>query len=316
MSLRRLLSPLLVLALLATTSVAFGQELPPKEREVSAKVAKRLQLAAQAIRFVKRGIPHSGNQSSALLATQGNSHYRMRLARQTSVGSRVPEMAGMASKDRLAAKGAVIACTSGGNCGENATLALHYLKGLGIEGQTFTKAGVKGVDHAFVLIGDLKNDPLHEIVVVDTWVTKAQPLLYTDFVFQKGRDGIRTFDVAKNISKEEGNRTRQNRRKMTRGLRKSFKSSPSPLMTQTTTKINDIPGVWNQVHAAKYKFSYTTKDSSNKLKKVRFTQAFAKDIPPELRRAHRVNRATTPRQGRTTRARTRTRQQPTRTRVR
>jgi len=292
MSFQRYLSPLVVLAIaFAASGTASAQELPPMEREVSPKVAKRLQLAAQAIRFVKRGIPNSGNQQEALLKTQGNSHYRMKLARTTSVGSRTPENAGLAAKDSLAAKSAVIACTSGGNCGENATLALHFLKGLGT-GQTLTKAGVEGVDHAFVLIGDLKNDPLHEIVVVDTWVTHSQPLLYTDFVFKKDRAQIRTFETATTKGKAEGNKTRQNRRKMTKALRVSMKKNPSPLMTQTTAKPNDLPGIWNQPHAANYKFSYVTKDASNKTSRVKFTQAFSKDIPKDVLKAHRTGRAT------------------------
>ncbi len=287
MSLQRYLTPLLVLAIaFGAASTALAQELPPMEREVSPKVAKRLQLAAQAIRFVKRGIPNSGNQQEALIKTQGNSHYRMRLARSTSVASRSPENAGLASKDPLAAKSAVIACTSGGNCGENATLALHFLKGLG-SGQTLTMAGVEGVDHAFVLIGDLKNDPLHEIVVVDTWVTHSQPLLYTDFVFKKDRSQIRTFETATTKGKEEGNKTRQNRRKMTRALRASFKKNPSPLMKQTTAKPNDLPGIWNQPHAAEYKFSYVTKEGNTKTR-VKFTQAFAKDIPKDVVKARRT----------------------------
>ncbi len=291
MSLKRYLAPLLVLAIAFAATSASAQELPPKEREVSAKVAKRLQLAAQAIRFVKRGIPHSGNQQEALLKTDGNSHYRMRLARSTRVASATPENAGLAGKDPLAARSAVIACTSGGNCGENATLALHYLKGLGT-GQTLTKAGVEGVDHAFVLIGDLKNDPLHEIVVVDTWVTHSQPLLYTDFVFKKERSKIRTFEVATTKGKAEGNKTRQSRRTMTRALRAAMKKKPNPLMTKTTATPNDLPGTWNQPHAANYKFSYVTKDANSKTRRVKFTQAFAKDIPKEVTRAHRTSRAT------------------------
>lgn len=284
---------------------ASAQSLPDKEREVSPKVAERLRLASQALRFVRKGIPFSGNQQEALLKTQGNSHYRMKLTRSTSVGGRVPEMSGLAAKDRLAATSATIATTCGGNCGENASLALHFLKGLGSK-QTFTKAGVQGVDHAFVLIGDIKNDPFHEIVVVDAWVTHPQPLLYSDFVFKKERSLIKTIEVALPTTKAAANETRQARRTMTRGLRKSFKANPSPLMTQTTTKPNDLPGVWNQSHAANYKFKYVVRGESGKLKPVRLTYAFAKDIPAELRKRHRT-RTRSPQAGRAVRQRTATR---------
>ena len=303
-------STLLALTFSLVASSASGQTLVEKEREVSPKVAARLRLASQALRFVRKGIPYSGNQQEALVKTKGNSHYRMQLARSTTVAGRVPDMRGMAAKDPLAARGAVIACTGGGNCGENATLALQFLKGVGAN-QTFTKAGVEGVDHAFVLIGDLKNDPFHEIVVVDAWVTHPQPLLYSDFVFQKERSKIRTFEVVKPSTKAAANEARQARRTMTRGLRKSFKAKPSPLMTKTTAKPNDLPGIWNQPHAGKFKFKYTVRGENGKLKPVRLTYALSKDIPAELKKRRRTTvRTTTGGRVRTPRARTATRQQP------
>ncbi len=308
-----MLPTLLAVTFSLVATSASAQELPEKQREVSPKVAERLRLASQALRFVRKGIPFSGNQQVALQKTQGNSHYRMQLTRSTSLGARVPGMAGLASKDRLAAQSATIACTGGGNCGENATLALHFLKGLG-SAQTFTKAGVQGVDHAFVLIGDIKKDPFHEIVVVDAWVTNPQPLLYSDFVFKKERSQIRTFEVALPSTKAKAQETRQARRAMTRGLRKSFKANPSPLMTKTTTKVSEIKGVWNQAHAANYKFKYVVKGEGGKLKPVRLTHALAKDIPAEFKKRHRTTPRTTqrarvvrPRAAGTTRTRTRAR---------
>lgn len=264
-----------LILMMATTTRA--NELPVKERRVSAKVAERLRLAARALRFVKRAVPYAGNQLPALLATKGNSYFRSEMARELWIPARVPSTQKLADSDKLAAQAAVIACTRGGRCGENAALAFHYLKGLGTN-QTITSAGVKGVDHAFVLIGDLKKDPLREIVVVDPWVTKAQPILFSDFVFKKKRSEIEAFDVAQKLTKEEAKRSRQARRTLTRALRKSLKESPHPSQTKTVQDPSALPGIWNQSSSAHYKFRYLVRDGW-RLKPLRLTSVFTKIYP-------------------------------------
>ncbi len=257
-----------LLTLPATEAAADDREVV--HSEVSPKVAARLKLAAQAIRFVKRGIPKAGNQHEHVYDTKGNSYYRTQATRTTRIGNRVesPALKALASKDPLAAKAATIAATSGGNCGEHSVLAMHYLSGLDT-GQTLTRAGVQGVDHAFVLIGDLKNDPLHEIVVVDAWVTNPQPLLYSDFSFKKERSKILTFDVVKKV----GNTTRQARRALTRGLRASFAKRPEPLLKKTTADHKNLKGLWFQEHASQKNHKYQVKGSKGALKNVKLTSA-------------------------------------------
>ena len=280
----------LLLALPATEAAADDREVV--HSEVSEKVAARLKLAAQAIRFVKRGIPKAGNQHEHIYDTKGNSYYRTQAARRTNISSRVesPALKSLASKDPLAAKAATIAATSGGNCGEHSVLAMHYLSGLDT-GQTLTRAGVEGVDHAFVLIGDLKNDPLHEIVVVDAWVTDPQPLLYSDFSFKKERSKIRTFDVVKNV----GNKTRQARRALTRGLRASFAKRPEPLLKKTTADHANLKGLWYQEHASQKNHKYQVKAKDGTLKKVKLTSAILikKTGEPAVKRSPSA-RVTTP----------------------
>jgi hypothetical protein len=276
----------LLLALPASQAAADSREVVVTE--VSPKVAERLQLAAKAIRFVKRGIPKAGNQHEHVYDTKGNSHFRMIATRRTSIGSRVqsPELKALAAKDRLAASAATIAATKGGNCGEHSVLSMHYLSGLNT-GQTLTRAGVEGVDHAFVLIGDLKKDPLHEIVVVDPWVTNPQPLLYSDFSFKKERSKIKTFDVVKNV----GNKTRQARRALTRGLRASFAKNPEPLLKKTVADTKDIQHLWYQEHASQKNHKYTVKGKDGKVKPVKFTSAVKiKEAgePAVKRTTHRV----------------------------
>jgi hypothetical protein len=262
---------LLLVALLAIpASEAAADDREVVFSEVSPKVAARLKLAAQAIRFVKRGIPKAGNQHEHVYDTKGNSYYRTQATRQTRIGARVesPALKTLASKDPLAARAATIAATSGGNCGEHSVLAMHYLSGLDTK-QTLTRAGVQGVDHAFVLIGDLKNDPLHEIVVVDAWVTNPQPLLYSDFSFKKDRSQIRTFDVVKNV----GNKTRQARRALTRGLRASFAKRPEPLLKKVTADHKNLKGLWFQEHASTKNHKYKVKGADGKVKNIKLTRA-------------------------------------------
>jgi hypothetical protein len=267
---QRICTIFLVALLSMPASEAAADDREVATSEVSPKVAARLKLAAQAIRFVKRGIPHAGNQHEHVYDTKGNSYYRTQATRTTRIGNRVesPALKTLASKDPLAAKAATIAATSGGNCGEHSVLAMHYLSGLDTK-QTLTRAGVQGVDHAFVLIGDLKNDPLHEIVVVDAWVTNPQPLLYSDFSFKKDRSKILTFDVVKNV----GNKTRQARRALTRGLRASFAKRPEPLLKKTTADHKNLKGLWFQEHASTKNHKYQVKDSKGKLKNVKLTSA-------------------------------------------
>ncbi len=293
MRVTRPISVILLIALLAmpaTEAAADDREVVISE--VSPKVAARLKLAAQAIRFVKRGIPKAGNQHEHIFDTKGNSYYRTQATRRTNIGSRVesPTLKALAGKDRLAASAATIAATKGGNCGEHSVLAMHYLSGLDT-GQTLTRAGVQGVDHAFVLIGDLKNDPLHEIVVVDAWVTNPQPLLYSDFSFKKERSKILTFDTVKEV----GNKTRQARRALTRGLRASFAKRPEPLLKKVSADHKNLKGLWYQEHASQKNHKYKIKGSDGKLKNIKLTRAIAvkKVGEPAVKRSPSTRTATT-----------------------
>ena len=153
-------------------------------KEVSPKVAERLKLAARAIRFAEKAIPFAGNQHEALFATEGNSLNRTKVTRSQEMRRRssAAQTATRTGNDTLAAGAATIACTAGGNCGEYSKMSMHYLAGLN-SGQTITRASVQGVDHAFVLIGDLKNDTPHENVVADAWVTHGKPVLWTCLLY-------------------------------------------------------------------------------------------------------------------------------------
>ena len=84
----------------------------------------------------------------------------------------------------------------GGNCGEHGRITYEFLKSLG-KGQQITLAAKQGLDHAFVLIGDLsetdgkKNEPDSEIAVADAWPTAPGPTLWEDhFAYTSKRSEI------------------------------------------------------------------------------------------------------------------------------
>lgn len=90
---------------------------PVVRTKASPAVMERIKLARDAITFTKREIPKQGNMRPVVHATKGNSHRRMSLTRQIS-----PSLA-----TRSTSYAAAVACTRGGNCGEHALLAKHYL---------------------------------------------------------------------------------------------------------------------------------------------------------------------------------------------
>ncbi len=253
-----------------------------KERIVSPKVAERLRLAAQTIRFVKRAVPEAGNQKDSIERTDGNSYKRLRVTRNTNVATRVPALADLAASDHVASRAAVIACTGGGNCNEIAMMSFQYLKGRGVN-HTITRAGSEGLDHLFVLIGDLKHDKPSEIVVVDPWVTHPQPLLLTDFKFAHKDHPLQVFNVEKPSTKERGQKSRQARRTMTKALAASFKAKPNKiLVAKMDPRMQERKSgeFWQNPHSSQgdIRFSYkvaTVVNGETVLRPVKFTHPFA-----------------------------------------
>ena len=253
-----------------------------KERIVSPKVAERLRLAAQAIRFVKRAVPEAGNQLDSLERTGGNSYKRMRVARNTNVVTRVPSMGDLAATDHEASRAAVIACTGGANCNGVSMMSFQYLKGRGVDHQ-ITRVGTKGLDHLFVLIGDLKHDKRSEIVVVDPWVTHPQPLLLTDFLFAGKEHPLQVFNIEKPSNKKRGQKSRQARRTMTKALAASFKAKPNKnLVAKLDPRIQKKKKgeFWKNPFSsrAEMRFRYTVATKVNGkevLQPVKFTHPFA-----------------------------------------
>jgi hypothetical protein len=155
------------------------------EKTVSAKAQNRLNLAADAIAATKRAIAHQGNQTPSLQATKMNSKYRLQAMRDPRAWEYTPEARSLASKNQEADVAAKADLAHGGNCGEHSWVAYHYLREHAA-GEVINRVAPSWIDHAFVILGDLKKDKDNELVVSDPWVNKPMACLWEDNAFNSG----------------------------------------------------------------------------------------------------------------------------------
>lgn len=155
------------------------------EKTVSAKAGNRLNLAADAIAATKRAIAHQGNQTPSLSATNMNSKYRLMAMRDPRAWEYTPEARALASKNTEADVAAKADLAHGGNCGEHSWVAYHYLREHAA-GEIINRVAPGWIDHAFVILGDLKKDTDAELVVSDPWVNKPIACLWEDNTFNQG----------------------------------------------------------------------------------------------------------------------------------
>lgn len=154
------------------------------DKTVSQKAMTRLNLAADAIAATKRAIQFQGNQIPALQATNLNSLARLKVMRTNAAWEYTPEAAALASKNKEADVAARADIAHGGNCGEHSWVAYHYLREHA-SGETINRVSPSYIDHAFVIIGDLKKDPDGDLAVSDPWVNQPVSCLWEDH-FAKG----------------------------------------------------------------------------------------------------------------------------------
>lgn len=151
-----------------------------EKKEVSTKVMGRLQLAADAIAETKKAIPKQGNQVEALQSSRMNSKYRLEVMRDDSMWEYTNEtsrrLANQHFEAQLAAKADV---AHGGNCGEHAFLAYHYLREHA-KGEKIAVSSSGELDHQFTVIGDQSKESASEMVVSDPWVMKPTACLWED----------------------------------------------------------------------------------------------------------------------------------------
>ncbi len=157
------------------------EELELPKKEVSATAAGRLDLARKAITATKSVLSFgAGNQVEALKATKLNSMARLQVMREDSYWELAPEVRGLAAANPEALIAAKADLAHGGNCGEHAWVAYHYLRQHGA-GQHIQVSAKEGLDHAFVLIGDIQGtDKDADVAVADPWPTRARACLWED----------------------------------------------------------------------------------------------------------------------------------------
>src|SRR6185295_18301095 len=148
-------------------------------------------MAADAIAATKKAIQHQGNQIPSLQSTKLNSAFRLTVMRSKDCWEyTTAESKQLALENDEADVAAKADLAHGGNCGEHASVAFHYLR-LHAKGQPIQHAAKAGLDHAFVLIGDLKADTDADIAVSDPWPNNPTACLWEDhFAFTPDRKKI------------------------------------------------------------------------------------------------------------------------------
>ena len=163
------------------------------KKSVSGKAAGRLEHAKKAIEHTKALLNFgAGNQVEALRDSKFNSNYRLSVMRDWKCWIIAPQVRALAAANREALTAAKAALAHGGNCGEHAQVAFDYLRVHAV-GESINRTDVEGLDHAFILMGDMSADKDDELVVSDPWPTKAKACLWEDhFAWEADRGKINT----------------------------------------------------------------------------------------------------------------------------
>jgi hypothetical protein len=167
------------------------------DKQVSNNALVRLQMAKGAMELTKTVLSFgAGNQVKALQASKMNTFYRTKLARNTHYWHVDPSVNDMITADPGAYAAARAYVAKGGNCGEHARIAYEFLKRLA-KGQRLNLSSKKGLDHAFVILGDLSSadgtpkEPDTDLAVADAWPTKPTATVWPDhFAYTSKRDDI------------------------------------------------------------------------------------------------------------------------------
>lgn len=150
-------------------------------KTVSGKAGARLAHARAAIEHTKKVMKFgAGNQASALRATNFNSYFRLKVMRTDRFWEIDESVREVAARNPAALTAAKADIAHGGNCGEHATVAFDFLRATA-RGQQFQMCAKSGLDHAFVIIGDLgSSDTDADLVVSDPWPTAPTACLWED----------------------------------------------------------------------------------------------------------------------------------------
>ncbi len=151
-----------------------------EEKKTSGKAMRRLGLAQNAIKHTKEVFEYgAGNQAEALRATNFNSYYRMRVMRNDRYWNLTSSVEPIARSNPEALTAAKADIASGGNCGEHADVAFDYLRVHAV-GETINLSDKTGLDHAFVILGNVPAETDDQLAVSDPWPTAPTATLWED----------------------------------------------------------------------------------------------------------------------------------------
>ncbi|TVQ91664.1 MAG: DUF4157 domain-containing protein [Deltaproteobacteria bacterium] len=151
------------------------------KKAVSAQAMGRLALSANAIKHTEQVMSEGrGNQYEDLKASNFNSYFRMAAMRDPECWHISPSVMHLARAHPDALTHAKAGLAQSGNCGEYAAVAMDYLR-VNAAGEHLHYSVKEGLDHAFVVMGDLDKDPDNELVVADAWPTAPTACLWEDF---------------------------------------------------------------------------------------------------------------------------------------
>lgn len=157
---------------------AVVQMLP--EKKVGAGAMRRVGLARAAIKHVKEVIAFgAGNQYEALKASNFNSYFRMAAMRDDECWEMSASVRAVAAKYPQALTAAMGDLAQGGNCGEHAQMGFDYLR-VTAGGDTINQCDKEGLDHAFVIIGDIPAESDSSLAVCDPWPSAATACIWED----------------------------------------------------------------------------------------------------------------------------------------
>ncbi len=236
-------------------------------KAVSGKAMARLRKAKDAITHAKSVFSFgAGNQLEAIDATNFNSSYRLMAMRDLRYWDIDWTVRALASANPTALTAAMAEIAHGGNCGEHAAVGFDYLR-THAPGEKLTKASVKGLDHAFVLMGDLDKETDADLVVCDPWPTAATACTWEDH-FAQGYKGTTRADIQRH---DEATADGKNVKEVIkRGLKLNaagqqlVKMALSEEETQSKIKegtTGDHPWIWRHADAVKYqRYDYHSRD--------------------------------------------------------
>jgi hypothetical protein len=179
-------------------------------------VILRLNMAQAAIATAKRKIPHAGNILQHVFKTEGQSYGLTKLAREEA--DQESWWSKIYGEDRMVRSAITARRVGGGNCGEHANVVYFELLKMNLGDRISRCHMTDEIDHAFVLIGDPKDEKT--LVVADAWADVPQAIRYKDWTFYPATYGIDRQEVSQgqNPLKPVRQKTKDRKQKIAKKL--------------------------------------------------------------------------------------------------